>query len=143
MTSTLKSVCLIGVLLVAVGASGAVASPLLSADEMSALRGGCYGWYCKAFTCGSGPESCTHNGTVPGSCSPSQPDIACDNQKRQVSTEEQCTWRKPTTSPCTKGDLKYCGRVWDCHCDWDLLLKMYICKSTLVSHIAYFECIGS
>lgn len=40
MTRTLKAVCLIAAVLAGLGANVALASPVLSGDEMSAVRGG-------------------------------------------------------------------------------------------------------
>jgi hypothetical protein len=120
MTSTLKAVCLIAALLAALGASAAAASPLLSADDMSTLRGGWLGGptlRCEGKWCGPGsgvPESCKDG--PEHFCNPEIPAIACDNQLRTGRSVNACG-SYPTGDLCKQGSQTNCGSYGHCFCN--------------------------
>lgn len=119
MRSTLKAICFIAALLVALGASAAAASPLLSADDMSTLRGGCSGggtFRCNTEYCGpsGGTEGCKEGDHK--TCNPDDPEVACDNQLREGGNVEGCGNVLPTGDPCRQGEVEICGRLATCQC---------------------------
>jgi len=129
MRSTLKAICFIAALLVALGASAAAASPLLSADDMSTLRGGWLGGptlRCANKWCGpaSGvPESC-----IPGvshRCTPYDPEMACNNHQRTGGYVWACG-SYATGDTCQQGDVTPCGSYGYCYCDVHELCRVEV-----------------
>jgi len=120
MRSKLKAICLIAALLAALGASAAAASPLLSADDMSTLRGGCSGggtFRCNTEYCGpsGGTEGCKEGDHK--TCNPDDPEVACDNQLREGKNVWGCGNVLPTGDRCRQGKVEICGRQGNCYCN--------------------------
>jgi len=115
MKSRWTVVCLIAALLAGLGASAAVASPLLTVEEMSTVKGGCVTLRCNWLDCAAGyPPEC--NGTVLGSCIPGNPTYACDVTKVAPISVLRCVSGTSGTL-CSLGDRKGCGWKSACVCE--------------------------
>jgi len=124
MTSTLKVVCLIAVLLASLGATGARASPILTAEEMSTVKGGCL--WCNNLDCAAGyPPEC--NGAPAATCDPGIPELACNVTKVAPITVRRCLNGANTYGPCRQGSLEGCGWKSQCNCVFHEDLKIWFC----------------
>jgi len=113
MTSTLKAVCLIAALLASLAASTAMASPLLTAEDMSTLRGGCAQLYCVWFWCGTDPKDCSYHAYLGDKiCWPGE----CDEDYQKRKKVENCGSLVDNDRPCTRGAQRGCGQYGLCVC---------------------------
>jgi len=139
MTSWLKAVCLIAALLATLAASGAVASPILTAEEMSAVRGGWVQLWCQDFDCAAPYRSGCWE--LHGLCDPGIPYLTCDNDMVNPETKPRCLNGTNTGDPCTQGPLKGCGPIYHCNCLY-VALGLYECERSLttVYNRHYYPC---
>jgi len=108
MTSTLKVVCLIAALLAGLGASAAVASPLLTAEEMGAIKGGCTQYYCISHVCG-------YTMACGGLCE--WPEYGpCNPYEQTPEDVVNCASLTGPGNACTRDSLEDCGTWWVCFC---------------------------
>ena len=133
-------VCLIAALLAGLGASAAVASPLLTAEEMSMVKGGCQLW-CGTLDCAEGyPPNC--NALYFMHCIPANPDYACNVTSVGPATVQRCLQGTDTGVACSQGSLTGCGRKWACACmSVDPMSGMGVCANRPVGYSRhYYPC---
>ena len=125
MKTGLTVVCLIAALLAGLGASAAVASPLLTAEEMSMVKGGCVQLYCNLLDCAAGePHVCD---MLPDYvCIISNPNTDCNLRTVWETWVRRCLNGTDEFGPCTQRPLDGCGQIVDCNCI-DLKLGVGVC----------------
>lgn len=92
-----------------------MASPLLTTDEMSTLRGGWGGTqkYCYYYWCGY-DTPCDQ--MVDGYCLPGGEIWACDTIYRDSEVVDMCVSTVQNQYPCTQGAWQSCGYQGLCDC---------------------------
>jgi len=142
MRSTLKAICFIAALLAGLGASAAAASPVLSAQRMSSLRGGCGAGqkYCYSYWCGSN-SPCDQ--IIPENiCFPEGDVWRCNTIYQEREAVTSCISTVYNDYPCTQGASESCGKRGTCFCyKPSELYEVWSCTVINTTRYSHIPCV--